>query len=44
MFHILLAEDDANLRSVLEKTLCKAGYTVAAAGHAGPDADCAGID
>ncbi|MGN1020518.1 MAG: response regulator transcription factor [Aristaeellaceae bacterium] len=31
MFHILLAEDDANLRCVVEKTLRGAGYTVAAA-------------
>ncbi|MGN0970577.1 MAG: response regulator transcription factor, partial [Aristaeellaceae bacterium] len=31
MFHILLAEDDANLRRVVEKTLCNAGYTVAGA-------------
>lgn len=31
MFHILLAEDDANLRHVVEKTLRSAGYTVARA-------------
>ncbi|MGN0386081.1 MAG: response regulator transcription factor [Lachnospiraceae bacterium] len=28
MFHILLAEDDANLRNVVEKSLQNAGYTV----------------
>lgn len=31
MFHILLAEDDANLRHVVEKVLRNAGYTVTAA-------------
>ena len=31
MFHILLAEDDANLRHVVEKALRNAGYTVTAA-------------
>lgn len=31
MFHILLAEDGANLRHVVEKTLRNAGYTVAGA-------------
>lgn len=31
MFHILLAEDDTNLRNVLEKSLRNAGYTVVAA-------------
>lgn len=31
MFHILLAEDDTNLRVVVEKTLRGAGYTVEAA-------------
>ncbi|MDO5379085.1 MAG: response regulator transcription factor [Clostridia bacterium] len=31
MFHILLAEDDANLRHVIEKSLKNAGYTVFAA-------------
>lgn len=30
MFHILLAEDDTNLRNVLEKKLSSAGYTVVA--------------
>ncbi|MGM9941417.1 MAG: response regulator transcription factor [Bulleidia sp.] len=30
IFHILLAEDDTNLRNVVEKTLCNAGYTVVA--------------
>lgn len=30
MFHILFAEDDTNLRNVVEKTLCSAGYTVVA--------------
>ena len=32
MFHILLAEDDVNLRNVVEKSLRNAGYTVAAVG------------
>ena len=30
MFHILLAEDDTNLRNVVEKSLRNAGYTVVA--------------
>ncbi|MGN1399653.1 MAG: response regulator transcription factor [Erysipelotrichaceae bacterium] len=30
MFHILLAEDDTNLRNVVEKALCKEGFTVVA--------------
>lgn len=30
MFHILLAEDDTNLRNVVKKSLCNAGYTVVA--------------
>lgn len=43
MFHILLAEDDTNLRNVVEKSLRNAGFTVAAAadGRAAFDRFCA---
>lgn len=43
MFHILLAEDDNNLRNVVEKSLHNAGYTVVAVadGKAAYDKFCA---